>query len=186
MYDGLFMFTGEFYDLLAGRSTTLSTSKGSSDYLIKSDKKSLKMECKFDNIADDKLNRDIVMTGIRVHIYVPEKYGDPEADNKVSIKLFNRTFKIKGDRKIHEIGFCEAEILYLYATMKHKLSIEFITKDPVNYPITIYGVDVFGKHKEEIKFDDKLAKLKELCQKEMAKKPEKGTSDVVKELLYQE
>jgi hypothetical protein len=185
-YDGQFMFSGGFYDLLGGRRTTVSTSKGSGEFLIKSDNKSLKMECKFDNMTDDKLNRDIVIMGIRLHIYVPEKFGDPESENKLSIKIFNRIYKLKGDRKIHEIGFCEAEILYLYSTLKHKLAIEFISKDPVNYPITIFGVDVFGKRKEELKFDDKLAKLKELCLKEQSKKPEQGTSDIVKEMLHQE
>jgi hypothetical protein len=150
------MFTGEFYDLLIGLSTSLSTSKGSSDYLlINSDKKTLKMESKFDNIADNKSNRNIIVTGSKLKMYVPEKNGDPEAKDNVNIKLFYQTFILK------QIERSTSQSQYM----------ELISKKNINKRLNLMR---------------NLLSLENYAKEKSPKSPEENTNDVVKELLSQE
>lgn len=184
LYETQFSYSGDFATALNGAKSTIVYDRSAPQALIKGDnKKCIKMEAKFDNLTAEKPNNNLALMGIRVCVYCTEKYGAPDADDKLSIKLFNRTIKLKGNRKYYEIGFCDAEILYLHSVLKNKLTVEFLTKDPATYPISIYGVDVFSKRKESLKFNEKLAKLRSICEKEQAKDSEKGITDVVKEMM---
>lgn len=58
-----------------------------------------------------------------------------------------------------------------------------MSKDPSTYPISICGVDVFAKRKETLKFNEKLAKLKTICEREQLKDSEKGITDIVREMM---
>jgi hypothetical protein len=102
------------------------------------------------------------------------------------VEFLNRVVKLNGNRKMYEIGFCEAEILYIRQILKNKLTIKFTTTDPAQYPIHIFGVDIFGKLKETIDFDLKLDKLRAVCMREDEKEREKGINDVMLEMMQSE
>ena len=86
-------------------------------------------------------------------------------------------------RKNYEIGFCEAEILYLNFVCKNELTVEFTTKDPTSYPIFIYGVDIFARRKDDLKLNDKYNTLYSLCEQEQSSMTEDAINDVIQELL---
>ena len=147
-FDSVFHFTGEFKTLLASNRSSVNIMRPGVEALIKGGtKKSIKMLAKLDCPSGDKQANDTVIVGMRVWIWNSDKFGSSNAEGKLSLKLFNREIKLRPDHKMHEIGFWDAEILYLNLVMKNELTVEFVTKDPTNYPINIYGVDVFGKQK---------------------------------------
>lgn len=186
-YEPTFYYTGDFKTSLGSNRSTINVMNPNPEPLIRGgSKKSIKMVAKLDNIGADKPNNDIVMVGFRVCCYHPDKYGSPEADGKVMIKLFNRKEKLKNNRKYYEIGLCEAEILYLNLVKKNELEVEFITKDPTHYPITIYGVDVFGRRKDQLKLTEKATLLYNMCEQEKSSIPEEAVTEVVQELMQSE
>ena len=46
--------------------------------------------------------------------------------------------------------------------LKNELVVEFITDDANDYPINIYGVDIFGRRKDTINFSQKAKKINSL------------------------
>lgn len=138
-------------------------------------KSSIKLSCKLDNFGPDKQHNDVVITGIRV--------GLPTAEDMYEIKMFNRVHKIKGNYKVSEIGFCDAEILFLNIVNGNTFEAEITTKDPENHPINIYGVDIFGKRKETINFAPKQKMISTACEYEHLTSSENDNNDVLKELL---
>lgn len=105
-YDSQFKYTGDFATALGSNRSTIVYGRSVPDVLIKGEnKKCIKMEAKFDNLTPDKPNNNLALMGLRICVYCPEKYGAPDADDKLYIKLFNRVVKLKGNRKFYEIGF---------------------------------------------------------------------------------
>lgn len=72
------------------------------------------------------------------------------------------------------------------SVLKNKLTVEFVTKDPSQYPIHIFGVDVFTKSKETIEFQEKYNKIKSIFEAESEKDREKGINNVVLEMMQSE
>lgn len=147
-FDSVLKLSGEFKTLLGSNRSTINIMRPGTDSLIKGgNKKSIKLIAKLDTSTGDKLISNVIMTGIRVWLCNSEKFSSSNAEGMISIKLFNREVKLKSSQKLFEIGFWDAEILYLNCVLKNELTVEFLTKDPVNCPINISGVDIFGKNK---------------------------------------
>ena len=147
-FDSVIHFTGEFKTLLASNKSSVNIMRPGVEALVKvGTKKSIKMLAKLYCSSGEKQANDTVIIGIRVWIWNSDKFGSSNAEGKLSFKFFNKEIKLRPDHKIHEIGFWDAEILYLSLAMKNELTVEFVIKDPTNYPINIYGVDVFEKQK---------------------------------------
>lgn len=90
-YEGIFYYNGEFKNILGSRKSTINANLGLAEGIIKGEnKKTVKMECVLDNIGPDKSFNNLVIIGMRVMCYVPNSFGSADADDKISIKLFNR------------------------------------------------------------------------------------------------
>mmetsp|Transcript_41894 Transcript_41894/g.48468 ORF Transcript_41894/g.48468 Transcript_41894/m.48468 type:complete len:133 (-) Transcript_41894:18-416(-) len=114
-FDSIFHYTGEFKTLLNSSRSTVNVMGLNREPIIRGGaKKTIKMVAKLDNLGPDKPNNDVVMVGIRVCVYNAEKFGSADAEEKLSLKLFNRTINLKPNQKTYEIGFCDAEMLYLH------------------------------------------------------------------------